>query len=240
MKNRNSDLFGNILILGGTFNPLHIGHLRVAIETWQALGKLITRVELLPVNMQPLKDPLGILPFEWRCQMIEDSIKPLLNFSCNQIEGKRCGPSYTYDTLIAYPQTETPQQRFFVLGSEDFSQLKKWKNGTRLPEISNLVVIPRYGDDLDMFSRTVKSLWPEFEGKPERMQKKPLSEVWQVTLHNGGKIYYVKIPFLNISSTYIRKSWLKNENIAWLVPEPVLRFLNYNHQQIQFIWEAKN
>lgn len=230
-----------ILIFGGTFNPLHNGHLRLAIEASSVLGACIDSTVLMPAKIQPLKNPGTMLPYEWRCKMVSDALADLLNYECSMVEGRRDGPSYTYETLRNYPDTSSREERFFLLGSEDFAQLGKWHKGLELPDVCNMVVAPRGDFGLTDFEQTLKKLWP---GKlisiipvEDRLNN---SRLWQATLHNGGKIFYISIPYLEISSTYIRFAWLRNENVAFLMPDSVLRFMNLNRKEIMAWWQERS
>lgn len=229
-----------ILIYGGTFNPLHIGHLRVAIEAREALDELVERVDFVPVKLQPLKNNSNILPFAWRMRMIQAAIGNLLNFACSDVENLRPGPSYTYDTLKEYPGTVCRDERYFLMGSEDFKQLEKWHRGLELPDVANLVIVPRDGFGVAAMREISDKFWPGEQnlGEASGASRKNAATSF-IGLHNGGKIYYLNIPYLEISSTAIRNAWLNDGNIAWLVPEAVRDFLEMNRLEIASIWKGK-
>ncbi|MFP4128737.1 MAG: nicotinate-nicotinamide nucleotide adenylyltransferase, partial [Desulfonatronovibrio sp.] len=93
-SNKNKTCVG---LLGGSFNPLHIGHLRVCAEMLEQAG--LDQVELVPTHIPPHKHIDYILPFDLRRAMLESSVKDYAKIRVNPLESKRSGPSYTYDTL---------------------------------------------------------------------------------------------------------------------------------------------
>lgn len=228
-----------VLIYGGTFNPLHIGHLRLAVEAKEALGNIVSRVDFVPVKHQPLKNNSHILPFEWRMRMIQTAIGGLFDFVCCDVENSRPGPSYTYDTLINYPGTSCRDDRYFLMGSEDFCQLDKWHRGLELLNIANLVIAPRNGGTFEDLLAVTEKFWRLALKPPEiTLMDLKIPAITLIRLHNGAKIYYLNIPYLDISSTAIRGAWLNGRNIAWLVPGGVLEFLDMNRQLVTRVWKG--
>ncbi|MDO5483370.1 MAG: nicotinate-nicotinamide nucleotide adenylyltransferase, partial [Desulfovibrionaceae bacterium] len=90
------------LLFGGSFNPPHVGHLRLAIEAREALGQLVDGVDLLPCAHPAHKQGRGLLPFALRAAMLEAAVAPLPDIRCNRLEAARAGTSYTWDTLGLY------------------------------------------------------------------------------------------------------------------------------------------
>ena len=93
-------------ILGGSFNPPHVGHLRLAIEAREALGDLVQGVDMVPCAVPPHKAQSGMLPFELRASMVAACAESIPWLRCNRAEALRQGPSYTWDTLCAYREAE--------------------------------------------------------------------------------------------------------------------------------------
>ena len=87
-------------ILGGSFNPPHVGHLRLAVEAREALGDLVRGVDMVPCAQPPHKKTGHLLPFELRAAMLEAALAPLPWLRCNRLEALRDGPSYTWDYRI--------------------------------------------------------------------------------------------------------------------------------------------
>ncbi len=101
-------------ILGGSFNPVHTGHVRMAIETLERLS--LDRVELVPAKKPPHKDEADILPFELRLELVNRAVQGIPGLGSNPLEGERRGPSFTCDTLTCY-RTEQPETEiYFIVG----------------------------------------------------------------------------------------------------------------------------
>ncbi len=152
-------------ILGGSFNPPHVGHLRLAVEVLERLG--LPRLEFMPCYRPPHKEDSELLPFALRARClalalgIEGGAPRLPGLELNTMEQERPGPSYTIDTLAAYRERYPAGQPYFVLGAGDLLTLESWKQGLDLPFQATLVVVPRVGGDLDAVRGFVHVHWPE-------------------------------------------------------------------------------
>ena len=147
-------------LFGGSFNPPHVGHLRLAIEMAETLRPLAAGVELTPCATPPHKVAGGLLPFDLRAAMVEACLDGLPGLSCNRMEAGRPGLSYTWDTLRACRE-ETPERPlFFILGSPDYALLPHWHRGLELPCLCQLVVVPRGEGSEKNFLAATQSMWP--------------------------------------------------------------------------------
>jgi nicotinate-nucleotide adenylyltransferase len=134
-------------ILGGTFDPIHYGHLVVAEEVREALS--LDRVLFVPAAVPPHKIGLAITSAEDRAAMVELAIAGNPAFVMSRIELDRDGPSYTADTLAALAD-EAARQRvarelFFILSAEAVNGLPSWHEPDRVLALARLVVVPRPG-----------------------------------------------------------------------------------------------
>lgn len=231
-------------LLGGSFNPIHIGHIRLAMEIVEALKP--SRLDLIPCAQAPHKNAQGFLPFELRCQLAECALdevyeavkedfdgteskamdESVRKIQVNRIEGERQGPSYTWDTLVEYRQKEADARLFFVLGGEDFGKLSSWYRGKEIPYMTDIVVVPRDNASHSDFIQTIEYHWPE--------AKEINAFTW--TLPNGHKFIYQPLPRLDISSSLLRKKWLSHCDITFLVPKNVEQILEAQRSNIQNIW----
>lgn len=225
-----------LLIYGGTFNPVHIGHLRLAIEAMAKLGKLVERAEFVPNATPPHKSARGILPFELRARLLEASLPKGLNMSCNRLEAKRPGPSYTFDTLLEYASKYPGTQLFFLLGSQDYELLPTWKRGLDLPLYCNLAVAPRGGFTEKKFIDQTIRLWPN--SLPA--ESLPDSSAPVMQLHNGAKIYYLQIPQLEISASRIRAILNSGGNADYLTTPQALKILAEEKKTVAAFWQENN
>lgn len=218
-------------ILGGTFNPVHIGHIRPAVAVAEVME--CERIDFLPCASPPHKTNSNLLPFELRVAMLETAIAPFTHFSVNQLEFERSGPSYTYDTLRIYHAREPECRPFFIMGAGDFIQLPQWHRGIDLPELTDLVVIPRATHALTEFHDIITKLWPQ-----ATLQKssQPFSAVY--SLPSGNAIYFLPQPRIDISATLIRDYWLQKKDITYLVPNDVLAILQANADIVTRYWKT--
>lgn len=129
-------------ILGGSFNPIHIGHLVLAEEARQKLK--LDKIFFIPVNIPVHKDAKDLLPPDERLKMIRLAIRDNPNFQALDIEIKRKGKSYTIDTLKGlkdkYPQVD---KFFFIVGSDALSYLNNWKDIGEVMKLAKFVVASR-------------------------------------------------------------------------------------------------
>jgi len=223
MKSESNDPL-KIGLLGGSFNPLHIGHLRLCVEILEQGG--VDRVQLVPAYVPPHKDIKNILPFEMRCAMIESAIKDFAEVSINPLEKERPGPSYTYDTLKILTRTE-PEARFtFIMGDNDLLTMPKWYKGMEIAFMSDLIIAGREDSDLNMLDEFISGFWDV---------RKQAKDVWRV--NKGGRlIRYFTIPGLDISSSMVRSRWLAGKSIRWLVPDQSGEYLNLYRAEVDRIW----
>lgn len=128
-------------ILGGTFNPVHIGHLILA---QYALGELnLDKIYFVPANIAPLKSRLGLISPAHRLNMLKLAVRNNKKFRVSDIEIKRGGVSYTVDTLASF--RKTGNEIFFISGSDSLGQLSRWKDFQRIQKIATFVVAARPG-----------------------------------------------------------------------------------------------
>lgn len=218
-------------ILGGSFNPPHVGHLRLAIEAREALGDLVQGVDMVPCAVPPHKAQSGMLPFELRASMVAACAESLPWLRCNRVEALRQGPSYTWDTLCAYREAEPHTELYFILGSPDFALLSSWHRGLELPRLCHFVVVPRKGHTAGNFIAAAKALWPTAS---ERQPVLPGCEC--MALPGGGLAHFLDVPWLAVSASRVRQLWLAGRNVDFLVPDAALQILRNNAQTVRQHW----
>lgn len=219
-------------ILGGSFNPVHVGHLRLAIEVREALGGLVDGIDLVPAGNPPHKQAESLLPFALRAAMLEAAIAPYPFLACNRMEELASGPSYTWDTLLAYGQRLPGQELYFIMGSADFALLPTWHRGLELPGLCHFVVVPRGGMDVHAFADMVCAIWPA--ASPHAPV---LSEGACMALPGGRLAHYLPLPWLAVSASRIRQRLLAGKNIDWLMPEAALELLHSHAKDIDCHWK---
>jgi nicotinate-nucleotide adenylyltransferase len=134
-------------ILGGTFNPVHIGHLILAEEVREKL--LLDRVIFIPTYIPPHKQNSDVAAAQDRLKMVRAAIKGNKDFESSDIEIKRKGPSYTVDTVKALNKKFPGQELFFITGSDLLKYLDEWKDFPALLNLVKFVVATRPGYPLE-------------------------------------------------------------------------------------------
>ncbi len=192
-------------ILGGTFDPPHLAHLRIAEETREAYQ--LDKVFFIPAGLPPHKKDYTISPFEYRFKMVELAIKGNSAFEILDIE-KDIIPSYTLKTLQKLSNVFPDAEKFFILGWDSFCEFETWWNYEKILDFANIIVIPR----------KVKN-WRDLE----RYFQKKVRELWKE--EKRYRVFLFKTETLNISSTFIRDLCKQGKSIRYLVPESVYFYI---------------
>lgn len=131
-------------ILGGTFDPPHVGHLLAAVDASERLA--LDRLVFIPAAIQPLKAGAGSAHAEHRLAMVRALVGVDPRFSVDPIEIARAGLSYTVDTLIEYERRHPDTERFFLVGADALSSFAQWREPGRVLRLARLVVLRRVTD----------------------------------------------------------------------------------------------
>jgi len=204
--------------LGGTFDPIHYGHLRLAEEVGEALE--LERVYLIPAAAPPHKEGRPITPFAARMRMVLLAVgeSPLLE--CLDLEGQRQGLSYSIETLKELHRLFAPDpELYFILGMDAFYEIKTWHEYKGLFDYAHFVVIPRPGSQTEKRESFLSSLDVGF--RKERKGD-------QFTAPSGYRVLFREAMLMDISSTDIRKRVEEGKSIRFLVPEGVRHYIMKN------------
>lgn len=144
-------------LLGGSFNPIHYGHLLLADEVLETLG--LDRLLFVPAAAPPHKPATQLAPAADRYEMVRLAIADHPKFAVSDLELRRPGPSYTVDTLEAL--AAGGDELFYVVGSETFLDLLTWREPRRIARLARLVVIPRAGSAFDAESAAAQKVLRE-------------------------------------------------------------------------------
>ncbi len=217
-------------ILGGTFNPIHIGHLRLALECVELLG--LDYVELMPCAKPAHKVESNLLPFEFRTSLISAAIEGNANDTVrlNMLEGFLSHPSYSYNSLSAWKDQNPDCHGTFILGAEDFSKINSWYKGFEVPSLMDFAIISRYNTTLSTFKKNINDYWNGLEYNEAENS---------VIMAENAKTYFLHTPILDISASLIRDKWLKSLNIRHLVPDNVLSLLESNRDLVYSYWSKQ-
>lgn len=138
-------------VLGGTFDPVHIGHLILARESTEKLG--LDRLLFVPARRPPHKDPAALTPAKHRVAMLELALEDEPDFEVDRREIERGGPSYTVDTLRSLREEFTEAEIFFLIGADSLPELKSWREPEQLFRLAHFVTVVRPGFPHDRISQ---------------------------------------------------------------------------------------
>jgi nicotinate-nucleotide adenylyltransferase len=212
-------------ILGGTFDPVHYGHLRLAQEVAAKLK--LEQVRFIPAGMPPHRGPTRATPAH-RAAMVQLAIQGNPGFTLDERELRRAGPGYTVDTL-AELRRELGAARpiALLMGADAFLDLATWSRWHELFALAHVVVAHRPGFPVDTWqSRMPEPLAREYAA---RFMHQPLA----VHLAPAGGIAVTPITPLEISATAIRDAIAAGDTPRYLLPEPVLDYIQRNSLYIK-------
>jgi nicotinate-nucleotide adenylyltransferase len=196
---------GSIGIMGGTFDPIHIGHLAIAEEAREVLG--LARVLFVPASVPPHRPDGAVAAAEDRATMVALAIADNEAFELSRIELDRPGPSYTSDTVELLADAERrpghEPDLTFILSAETLHDLPTWREPERLLDAARIAVVPREGYPAP------ERAWLEAEF-PGRL----------------GRVDFLEGPRLGLSSTSIRARVAAGRSIRYLVPPAVARYID--------------
>ena len=206
-------------LFGGTFNPIHLGHLRPAEEICDGFD--LDQVIFIPASRPPHKTKDGIIPAPLRLEMVRLAIADNPRFSLSEVELERKGKSYSIETIEFFTRKFGPETYlYFILGLDAFLEINTWKEYAALFGLCHFVVMTRPGFEKN-FSR--EHLPVELSGEfCYDDQKFGYAHV------SGFFVYPREITALDISSTRIRDYLQKGQSVKYLLPTPVEMFIYKN------------
>jgi nicotinate-nucleotide adenylyltransferase len=208
-------------IFGGTFNPVHFGHLRAAEEVAQAF---LNKVVFVPTNITSNKKMPEINP-EKRMEMIKIAIKNHKKFEASDIEIKRGGFSYSYDTIVQLEKIYPSDELYFIAGMDTYFDMRNWKNAGGIFDKINFIVVSRSNKKSGL-----KNLIKLIDFLPDKLKegiRVDYTENRLITDKNRF-IYFFKITRLDISSTDIRNNFKNNISNLFLLPNEVINYIINN------------
>ena len=200
-------------VLGGAFDPVHIGHLRGAIAVREHLG--LERVDLLPAAQSPLKESAEVTAAE-RLAMLEAAVQDVPGLGVDARELSREGPSYTVDTLIEL-RCEVGQEQplIWIVGTDILPALSRWSRWQQLLELAHLVILERPGADSPPLAVTQ---WLD----QHRIDQNAL-----LTSPAGG-VMTLDQPVLDIASSDIRALLAAGRDPRFLLPDVVMEYISHH------------
>lgn len=223
-------------LFGGTFNPIHIGHLRSVIEVREAFG--LDKVYLILSAVPPHKSSIGLIDAKDRLNMIRLAVEQPNEYSeysknyndkpfeISDVEIKRAGRSYTIDTVRYFKSIAQKNDSFYlIVGLDAFLEIHSWKSYEALLESISIIVMAR-PEENPADNRMRWEILKDYLNT-EISKDYSLDPVQSAFVHpNRKKIHTVDVSLLDISSAKIRKMIGNNRSIRYLVPDKVEAFIN--------------
>ena len=200
-------------ILGGTFDPIHYGHLRTALDVQQRLA--LDEVRFIPCGEpahrnKPIAEPLQ------RLAMVRAAIAGQKYFVADDREIRRAGPSYMVDTLGSLKNDFKHESLCLILGIDAFNGLEQWHEWEKIFELANVVVMQRpdkSSGHIELNKRLLNQLKDRFVDADDFKTKL------------NGAVCFVPVTQLDISATNIRQLWKDNKEIQFFLPDSVLTLI---------------
>lgn len=200
-------------ILGGSFNPIHYGHLVLADEVRETLG--LDRIVFVPAAAPSHKPTGQLAPAEDRFAMVERAVATNPAFAVSDVELRRSGPSYTVDTLEALRAPD--QELFLIVGSETFLDLLSWREPRRIATLARLVVVPRTGSTFDAESAAALKVVREIGVTG--------FAAGRVDGAAPGMVVIVRATSLPISASDLRRRVRERRSLAYRMPDGVIDYV---------------
>jgi nicotinate-nucleotide adenylyltransferase len=194
-------------IFGGTFDPVHLGHLNLAEQCREQAG--LDQVWFVPAARPPHKQDAPLTPFAQRVEMLALALAGHPAFRIEEMEKDRPGPSYTADTLAELRRRHPDAELFLVLGSDCLPDLPGWRDPGRILDLATLLVVAR-------------PHWPVWSTEQ-------LRAALGLAADRPVRLQVVQVPLIDLSSTELRRRVAAGRSLRYLVPRAVECYIENHH-----------
>ena len=202
-------------LFGGSFNPIHLGHLRSAEEDREALN--LDLVYFIPAASPPHKTEGDLAPAEHRLAMVRLATKGNRHFMASDVEIRRTGRSYTIETVKYFLATlRQPATLYLLMGADQFAELNTWKDSDELVSLCNIAVHTRLREDESGPSKVSLAAIESFGY---------IQEQDHYVHKSGNTLSFVATSVLPYSATAIRRKIQRGQSINYLVPSDVVDYI---------------
>ncbi len=191
-------------IMGGTFNPIHNGHLEMAKKAYEQFE--LDEVWFMPTKNPPHKEIDGMVSDSQRVEMILLATRPYPYFSLSTLELERIGKTYTKDTLEEVAKKYPEDYFYFIIGSDSLLYIDEWMEAEKLLSMAHLLSAPRYPSN------------PYKDNKKKEFLEKNF----------GAHIQFIEMEPVVVSSQQIRSCIRQGEDISAFLPETILKYIKSN------------
>lgn len=188
-------------IMGGTFNPIHYGHLFLAENAYEQVQ--LDHILFMPSNHPPHKKDVQIMSSNDRVTMVKLAIEDNPHFLLSELEVHREGMTYTVDTLTEMTREQAEDEFYFIVGADSLINMPKWKNPLEVFKLCTIIAANREAMNRERLELQVEYLKKEY----------------------GARIILIDIPTIDISSRHIRERIQYGQSIRYYVPEKVAEYI---------------
>jgi len=205
-------------LLGGTLDPIHVGHIEVARAARRALG--LDRVYVLPAHVPPHRTQQPLASGYHRFAMTALAIDGMEGFAASDVELRAPGPSYTADTLMRFRErsADVSTQIFFITGADAFAEIHTWYRYPEVLDLAHFAVVSRPNFPVERLRSVLPSL-------ASRMVSASTNHEPRTANRDLARVFLIDAPTPDVSSTDIRTRLLAGKSIGGLVPEAVERHI---------------
>lgn len=194
-------------VFGGTFNPVHLGHLILA-EQCREQGRL-DQVLFIPAARPPHKQDLSLVSFDQRVEMLALALSGQPGFRIDELERDRPGPSFTVDTLAALHVRHPGAELALIVGSDTLNDMPQWREPARILELAELLIVARAG-------------WP-VPSADEMRKTLSLADTFRL------RYQICDVPRIDISSSDVRRRIAAGRGVRYLLPRAVEAYVRDKH-----------
>ena len=191
-------------IIGGTFNPIHMGHLILAEHAWSEYD--LDEILFIPTGISHFKDPATVLDKKQRIAMTGGAIEDNPHFALSTIETDRPGNSYTYETLEELTRVNPGTEYYLIVGADALMQMEQWMHPEIIMDKAIILVSVRKGQSIDELEEKSRGLMGKY----------------------GADIRILTMPYIDISSTQVRERIRSGKSIRYMVAEHTLNYIKKN------------
>lgn len=191
-------------IIGGTFNPIHMGHLILAEHAYSEYE--LDEILFIPTGISHFKDPSIVLDKKVRISMTGGAIEDNPHFALSTIETDRPGNSYTYETLNELKKYNPDTDYYLIVGADALFQMEEWMHPEMIFKDAKILVAVRKGQSHEELKDKAKELTDKF----------------------GARIFILNTPYIDISSTEIRERIKQGKSVRYMIAEHTLNYIEKN------------
>lgn len=203
-------------ILGGSFDPVHNGHIRLAIEFYERLG--LAEVRLLPLKVPPHRNSPIANP-EHRLAMLKLATDDIAGMTVDDCELRKEEISYTIETLEMFREQNNSSSLCLLMGMDAFSTIHSWHRWQEILHLVHIAIAERPSDSVSGLDKTIEQLIKDHN----------TNDILELQQSSSGKIIKLVMPMLDISSTRIRTTITEKKNPHALLPRDVLDYIQANN-----------